>query len=393
MNVIPLIILTLLQLTYSQSFIDALPHEVFTTAYVEYQNNNQSIEVFQTQSSSSNADEILVIPNNSIYDESINIPPIVDKSITSITISAAGDCTIGSDDSFGYNNSFHQEVDNNNYEFFFEKVRPVFEKDDITIVNLETTLTNATEKAEKKFRFRGNPDYAQILKEGSVELVNIANNHIYDYLELGFKDTVETLNKSNIAYCGYDNRYLTEIKGIKVGFIGYNAWSDTSSLRNDIKNDINFLKNQGVKLIIASFHWGIEREYYPNSIQKSIARYSIDCGADLILGHHPHVIQGIETYKGKNIVYSLGNFSFGGNRNPEDKDTLIYQQSFDFAKGELQSTNNVDIIPCSLSSVKNRNNFQPIPLKDKEALRLLKKLEMYSKPLNKNSSPVLYKYP
>lgn len=101
-----------------------------------------------------------------------------------------------------------------------------------------------------------------------------------------------------------------------------------------MKNGISRAKKNNAEIIIVSFHWGTERKYYPNSKQKSLGHYAINCGASLVLGHHPHVLQGIEQYKGRYIVYSLGNFCFGGNSNPKDKDTMIFQQTFTLKNGK-----------------------------------------------------------
>lgn len=122
-----------------------------------------------------------------------------------------------------------------------------------------------------------------------------------------------------------------------------------------------------------TYHWGIEREYKQNVVQESIARYTIDNGADLVLGHHPHVLQGIEYYKGKYIVYSLGNFVFGGNCNPNDKDTMIFQETFHYENDILKSTS-IEIIPCSLSSRNNLNDYQPNILEGEEQQRVLRKV-------------------
>ena len=132
---------------------------------------------------------------------------------------------------------------------------------------------------------------------------------------------------------------------------------------------------EGADVVSVIVHWGIERDAAPNSHQTMLARLAIDEGADLVCGHHPHVLQGIEVYKGKNIVYSLGNFCFGGNSNPSDKDTMIFQQTFTFTKDGMKEDNVTNVIPCSLSSEKSRNNYQPTPATGEEAARILKKIE------------------
>ena len=114
--------------------------------------------------------------------------------------------------------------------------------------------------------------------------------------------------------------------------------------------------------------------YVPTDIQKQFARLAIDNGADLVLGHHPHVLQPIERYNGKYIVYSLGNFFFGGNKNPVDNDSMIFIQTFCFENGSLLPEENVFIVPCSVSSEPYRNNYQPMPLTGENFERVKKKI-------------------
>lgn len=305
--------------------------------------------------------------------------PAAEDVYDTITISAAGDVTLGRDKNYGYERSFDHEFENQgkDYSYFFRNVKHIFEADDLTIVNLETTLTNADKPAEKKFRFRADPSYVEILKQGDIEVVSIANNHTLDYLEKGYIDTINTLKESEVGYFGYEHSYMADIRGIKIGILGYICWSFSEDLKKDVADGISSLRDEGADLVIIMFHWGIERDYYPNSAQKKMARFAIDSGADLVLGCHPHVLQGIEEYKGKSIVYSLGNFCFGGNKNPDDKDTMIYIHRFNFKNGELISQE-YEVIPCSVSSVKKRNNYQPTPLEGSEAERVLNKIKEIS---------------
>ena len=145
---------------------------------------------------------------------------------------------------------------------------------------------------------------------------------------------------------------------------------------------IQEVKNQGAQVIIVSFHWGTEKSNIPDDAQKTLAHLAIDQGADLVVGHHPHVLQGIEKYQGKNIVYSLGNFCFGGNKNPSDKDTMIFQQTFTVENGKLAEDDVTNIIPCSLSSESGYNNYQPMVLEGSEKERVLQKIEDFSTAIN-----------
>ncbi|WP_053104121.1 CapA family protein [Bacillus sp. FJAT-27231] len=301
---------------------------------------------------------------------------------TAITISAAGDFTLGTDETFQYAGSFPDEANKNGLSYFVAELDDIFKKDDLSTVNLETTLTNAKEKAVKKFRFKGDPSYAQILKLGGIESVNLANNHIHDYLQKGYEDTIDTLKKENIGYFGYENKYLTEVKGVKVGALGYEGWDDTAELRDQVAKDIKELRKKGAEIVLVHFHWGVERQYVPEASQKTLAHYTIDHGADLVLGHHPHVVQGVEEYNGKFIVYSLGNFMFGGNRNPSDKDTYVFQQTFHLQNGKLTDKKEINVVPFSISSVSYRNNYQPKKLEGAEAERVKKKIIDVSNQIN-----------
>lgn len=300
-----------------------------------------------------------------------------DKTVK-ITISAAGDCTLGVDSR--YNSVFNDYYNRKGAAYFFKKVKPVFSKDDLTIVNFEGTLTTSTACAVKTYTFKGPAKYAKILKKGSVEVVNLANNHTMDFGTQGFTDTKRTLKKNKISYCiGSTIAYKT-VKGVKIAFVGFNALNGVTE--QQVKDTIKKAKKKKAKIIIASFHWGIEKEYYPNARQKTLGRCAISSGASLVLGHHPHRVQGIEKYKGRYIVYSLGNFSFGGHTNPDDKDALIFQQTFYVKNGKLQKKNDVKVIPCSISSVSYTNNFQPKVLTGSEKKRLMKKINTLSKGMN-----------
>lgn len=302
--------------------------------------------------------------------------PIPVEEETRIVISFAGDCTLGTDPSFRASTSFPARLrqQNGDYSYFFKGVRSVFSADDLTLVNLETTLTTATRMAAKKFRFKGDPSYVKILQEGGIEMVNIANNHIHDFLEQGYRDTLKVLQEGKILYGGEGNTALATVKGIRVMSLGYTGWdlSQKKRIREDLEK-----ARKAAELVVVSFHWGEERVHSPNSIQKELGRFCIDQGADIVVGHHPHVLQGVEQYKGRFIVYSLGNFCFGGNSNPRDKDTMIFQGVFCLRGKEIKEREG-QILPCSISSIANANNYQPILLEGKEAERVENRIYKYS---------------
>lgn len=293
----------------------------------------------------------------------------------SITVSVVGDCTLGTDEHFNYSRSLNAYYEKYGADYFFQNVKSIFEADDLTIANMEGTFTNLTTRADKTYAFKGPAEFANIFTAGSVEAVTLANNHSRDYGSQSLIDTKAALDEVGVTHFGYDEVSVTEVKGVKVGLIGIYELIDHTGRAQQVKDNIAKVKEQGADIIIVIFHWGIERDAAPNSHQTTLARLAIDEGADLVCGHHPHVLQGMETYKGKNIVYSLGNFCFGGNSNPSDKDTMIFQQTFTITKDGLKEDNVTNIIPCSLSSEKNRNNYQPTPATGEEAERILKKIE------------------
>ncbi len=305
-------------------------------------------------------------------DEQVSEPSLELPHIVEINMNFVGDCTLGSDSNFGYKNTFFDIFDQNDYSYFFSNMQELFANDDITVANLEGTFTNYKVKVSKKFNFRAPPDYANILLSGDIDIVNIANNHTKDYGQTGYNDTINTLNEYNIPFFGYDNYYIYEKEGIKIGFVGLTSiWDGTIYKRID--NAVNYFNENECNSIIFTFHWGVEREYKQNATQRKVAKYAIDAGADLVVGHHPHVLQGIETYNGKYIVYSLANFCFGGNTNPPDKDTMVFNMIFEYKDGVLISARPT-IYPAKVSSIKNRNDFKPTLATGDEYERIMKKI-------------------
>lgn len=298
------------------------------------------------------------------------------SSPVSLTLSVVGDCTLGTDETFDYDTSLNAYYENYGADYFLQNVKDIFSTDDLTIANFEGTLTDSDEREDKTFAFKAPASYASILTGGSVEAVNTANNHSHDYGEQSFDDTLAALDDAGIVHFGYDETAVMDVKGIKVGLVGIYELYDHLEREQQLKDNIAKVKADGAQLIVAIFHWGNETETVPDSNQTTLGRIAIDEGADLVCGHHPHVLQGIETYKGRNIVYSLGNFCFGGNSSPSDMDTMIYQQTFTIDADGVKKDNVTNIIPCSISSAAydGYNNYQPTPAEGDEATRILGKI-------------------
>ncbi len=307
---------------------------------------------------------------------------VLKPQIDVIEITTAGDCTLGTDSNFGYKNEFDwyfKEKVKENYSYYFEKVKYLFDNDDYSYVNLEGTLTTYNKKTKKKYNFKGNPKYVNILKEGSIEGVNIANNHSNDYGDIGYSDTQKYLKEAEIDYFGHDNVLIKEIKGKKIAFVGYTGvglWIDKDQ---EMVKTIKKLKEE-VDIVIANFHWGIEYSHAMTDVQRKRAHLAIDSGADIVIGSHPHCLQGMELYKDKYIIYSLGNFVFGGNSNPKSigRECIIVKMYFNFVDGEYQGVK-IKVIPCNISSTKSRNNYQPIVVDEKTKKAYINIMNKYSK--------------
>ena len=294
----------------------------------------------------------------------------------SLTLSVVGDCTLGTDETFDYDTSLNAYYENYGSAYFLQNVKSIFSQDDLTIANFEGTLTESDAREDKTFAFKGPASFTSILTDGSVEAANTANNHSHDYGDQSYEDTMTALDAAGIVHFGYDKTAVMDVKGIKVGMVGIYELKDHLEREQQLKDNIAKVKADGAQLIVVIFHWGNETETVPDSNQTTLGRLAIDEGADLVCGHHPHVLQGIETYKGKNIIYSLGNFCFGGNSSPSDMDTMIYQQTFTITSEGVQADNVTNVIPCSISSAayEGYNNYQPTPAEGDEAARILAKI-------------------
>lgn len=277
-----------------------------------------------------------------------------------ITLTFGGDCVLGSDfRQEGKPESFDTMIKARGMAWPFSGIRHIFAQDDITLVNLEVVLQEDTRGYKKRMHnFRGLPEYANILRLGSVESVNLANNHHIDFQNPGRKSTVKALEKAGIRYSGYGHLDIFEKDGVKIGFAGIRETTFHQN-RKQIEEDIKALQDMGAQYIVYSMHFG--KEYSPthNALQEKMARGAIDLGADLIIGTHPHVVQGIEKYNGGLILYSLGNLVFGGNHNLKEFDAVLARFTLGFTSGAMEAMQ-MELIPVHTSGAKPANDFRPI---------------------------------
>ncbi|MBQ0000420.1 MAG: CapA family protein [Clostridiales bacterium] len=292
-----------------------------------------------------------------------------------LTFTFTGDCTLASDIAFDEDTSFTSYYDVYGADYFFKNFRSLFEADDVTVVNMEGTLSDVEEayREPKEYAFKAPRAYSAILSGSSVEAANLANNHSQDYGEISYTDTIDELEGKGIKTFGYDEVAVIEVKGIKVGLLGIYELRDHLERKPQIKANIQKLKDQGCQYIAACFHWSNELVTDPDEYQIELGHYAIDEGADIVIGHHPHVVQGMEEYKGKTIAYSLGNFCFGGNVNPTEKDAMVLQQKVTLVKGEITEQQNT-VIPISVSSNSSYNDYQPRILDGDDADRVMNKI-------------------
>jgi poly-gamma-glutamate capsule biosynthesis protein CapA/YwtB (metallophosphatase superfamily) len=297
-----------------------------------------------------------------------------------LTISAVGDCTLG--DPAGSERapgSFHKMFEDTGRDLArpFSGVQAVLGADDLTIANLEGTLTTAGCRSDVAFAFRGDKAFARMLTLGSVDVVSLANNHSADCGQTGVRETREALKAEGRGYFGLGDVDTRVIKDIEVHNLGY--LGGRRSFGDPMKKDVRRLKRPD-NLVIVSFHWGIEGIHDATDVQQGLARDAIDAGADLVLGHHPHVLQGIEEYRGKKIVYSLGNFVFGGNAQPKKLDSMIFQARFTKQEGVITPVG-YEIVPVRFSGQAAQNDFRPVLLSGDDAERVRADVDRYSRAL------------
>lgn len=289
------------------------------------------------------------------------------------TLNFIGDCTLASVPYYQGSPSGYDTVVGSNYAYPFAKTLDYFKYDDLTFANLECCLTDSNAAVAKTFTFKASEDYVNIMTEGSVEFVTLANNHILDYGEEGVADTMAALDKAGISYAGRDEYTVIELpRGLRVG-----VYAVSFGTTAQIKAGIEALKALDVDFIIAALHWGDEGSYSVNNDQISQGHAAIDAGADFVYGSHPHTLQPVEEYNGHYIYYSMGNWTFGGNTNPRDKDTFILRMTLEKSPDGTVTISGREHIPCACSGDPNGNNYQPVPYEEGSAEyeRVLSKLD------------------
>ena len=301
-----------------------------------------------------------------------------------ITMSFTGDIILGMHQNAAYDTSMCAYYDKNGPDYFLQNVQGIFADDDLTVINFESTLTEETEHKNQKFVFKAPPEYIDIIKGKSIEAANLANNHSSDYGEKSYEDTISALEGAGIRHFGFEDTAVFTVKDVKVGIFGIYELDEYGGIAPEVTKRIDELKQEECDIIVGIFHWGYEYRTCPDQDQVNLGHQAIDEGADLVVGHHPHIIEGIEYYNGKPIVYSLGNFCFGGNKNPSEKDTMIYRITFRTDENAKVTGWQDEIVPTWISSTTAYNDYQPVPMGEEDAAAYLEKLTERSNEIKTN---------
>jgi len=227
------------------------------------------------------------------------------------------------------------------YDYPFAATTAELKTADIVIGNLESPIAKGgKEFLNKKYRFRSAPRTAAALKNAGFSIVTLANNHMMDFGRTALEETLHHLDMAGISYAGagetlYEARKsaILIVKGIKVAFLAYSLtlpdeFYATTDRPGTAPGYSRFYQEDIAEArrvadyVVVSFHWGTESREIPNPYQVTAAHRAVDAGADIVIGHHPHVLQGIERYKNGVIFYSLGNFAFGSTSKSSDRSVI-----------------------------------------------------------------------
>ncbi len=308
------------------------------------------------------------------------------------TVSMVGDCTLSaSPDKRDWGIGFQRTV-GDDMSYPFANTVQFLNEDYLTIANLECSLSDKSYSSIEQFTFLGKAAYAQILTEGSVEFVTLANNHTMDFGQAAYHDTEAALDAVGVVYAGENECFLYQTgDGLKIGlYCLYNGLTGNSlsllsaaaqeklvaESKQSIDAAVGKLAEAGAEYTIACLHMGTEGNYETTDVQVELCRYAIDAGFGSVYCTHAHRLQPAELYGEGIIFYGLGNWIFGGHTNPGNgKDPASYDTGIAqitlCRRGSSVTLDSYHFIPCSISSAidpdkgvpgaNSRNNYQPTP--------------------------------
>ncbi len=300
---------------------------------------------------------------------------------TIITLTFTGDCTLGSEESKKeQEDSFIAVSKREGFDYFFKNFREMFSADDCTVINFEGVFadTAAGEATNKTYRFRAPMEYVKILSGASVEAAGLANNHIGDYSTQGLRHTIEAMEGAGIGWFREKNFHFVEKDGIRIALVAidYRAYvSQCEIIRNEI---VRVKENGEANAVVLMYHDGNEYDAHHTPTQDKVADYYIRNGVDLVIMHHPHVVQGITVKNNRSVFYSLGNFVFGGNKAIRSADykgkitvtslySLVVQAKMYFNDDGTYKGQQMILYPAYTSSIPPANNYQPFRVNAKDA--------------------------
>lgn len=228
------------------------------------------------------------------------------------------------------------------FEFPFLKIKDYLNKADLLFGNLESIISDQGVQLRQTYPFRAEPAAMEGLKEAGFDVVSVANNHAWDYGETAFKDSLKNLEQADIDFVGgglEDKAYspvIKEVGDLKVAYLAYTNLIPKETAAKETEVGVAWLNEENLKqgieqaknkadLVVVSFHFGEEYQKEPSSEQKRFSHLAIDTGADLVVGHHPHVTQKVEQYQQGWIAYSLGNFVFDQGFSKETMEGLLLE--------------------------------------------------------------------
>lgn len=299
---------------------------------------------------------------------------LINEYTGTVRITFLGDCTLGgmqgsATSSHGYLKTVRRE----GMAWPMHGLISLTGSDDLTVANLEGVLTDRSlPKTEKRFNFSGPTELTGVLTEGSVECVTLANNHSGDFGTAGYQDTKAALEQAGVAWFGTDAAAVWERDGLMIGFVGV-SFSLSGKAGERFRSQMASLRSLGCAAVIVFMHAGREYDPAPSSAQRKLAAAAVEAGADLVIGSHPHIVQGYEIIAGKPVLYSLGNCSFGGNSDPRDYTALVARTDLAFSDGELTGIK-LRFFPISVSGNESRNDYAPVLLDGERADEVLRRM-------------------
>ena len=321
---------------------------------------------------------LYVVADNGRVKRTLTVRVLDYENSVTVTVSAIGDVMLGGDPRKGKGSfdRFDKLWKNYGADYFFAKIKSQLKDEHVVFANLEIPLinTNHVMQGSRSYIFRGKEEYARALSAGGIDAVDLDNNHIMDYTSKGYSRTRSAVSGQGIASFGLGKvAYITR-NGIKIGFVGFRPESTSIS---KMKSGIKAVQSR-CDIVIASFHWGLDKRYSPTGQQIAYGRAAVDAGADLVVGHHSHLVSGIELYKGKHIVYGLGTIVSAVER-PDDVDTFIYQHTFSVT-GTSVSNKDFNIVPVLMTAngKNSYNDAQPVIADGDDKTRILNKIKKYS---------------